>query len=168
MNSWRYNLLLHLLLPFVYLRLLWRGRTVPTYKQNIEQRFGGHKNLPQHGIMIHAVSLGETLAAQPLVNALLKNYPHFPVIITNTTDHRILLPTSMLLGAILALLTDIMAQMLTESVVLSMFGGIIGTLFGAGIATTIARFTPIPASVELWSVALGIGTRRLARASRGA
>ena len=61
MNSWRYNLLLHLLLPFVYLRLLWRGRTVPTYKQNIEQRFGGHKNLPQHGIMIHAVSLGETL-----------------------------------------------------------------------------------------------------------
>ncbi len=85
MNSWRYNLLLHLLLPFVYLRLLWRGRTVPTYKQNIEQRFGGHKNLPQHGIMIHAVSLGETLAAQPLVNALLKNYPHFPVIITNTT-----------------------------------------------------------------------------------
>jgi len=85
MNSWRYNLLLHLLLPFVYLRLLWRGRTVPTYKQNIEQRFGGHKNLPQHGIMIHAVSLGETLAAQPLVNALLKNYPHLPVIITNTT-----------------------------------------------------------------------------------
>ena len=56
---------------------------------------------------------------------------------------------------------DIMAQMLTESVVLSMFGGIIGTLFGAGIATTIARFTPIPASVELWSVALGIGITAL-------
>lgn len=85
MNAWRYNLLLHLLLPFVYLRLLWRGRSVPAYKQNIEQRFGGHKNLPQHGIIIHAVSLGETLAAQPLVNALLKNYPHLPVIITNTT-----------------------------------------------------------------------------------
>lgn len=57
--------------------------------------------------------------------------------------------------------SDIMAQMLTESVVLSMFGGIIGTLFGAGIATTIARFTPIPASVELWSVALGIGITAL-------
>ncbi|MEO6223144.1 MAG: ABC transporter permease, partial [Vicinamibacterales bacterium] len=44
--------------------------------------------------------------------------------------------------------TDIMAQMLTESVVLSIFGGVIGTLVGAGIAVTIARFTPIPASVE--------------------
>jgi 3-deoxy-D-manno-octulosonic-acid transferase len=55
------------------------GVVVPyqTYKQNIEQRFGGHKNLPQHGIMIHAVSLGETLAAQPLVNALLKKLSTF-------------------------------------------------------------------------------------------
>jgi len=52
--------------------------------------------------------------------------------------------------------TDIMAQMLTESVVLSIFGGVIGTLIGAGIAMTIAKFTPIPASVELWSIGLGI------------
>ena len=85
MTSWRYNLLLHVLLPFVYLRLLWRGRTTPAYAQNIEQRFGGHKNLPKHGIVIHAVSLGETLASQPLVNALLAQYPDMPIIITNTT-----------------------------------------------------------------------------------
>ena len=57
--------------------------------------------------------------------------------------------------------SDIMAQMLTESVVLSVFGGAIGTMFGAAIATTIARFTPIPANVELWSVALGIGITAL-------
>lgn len=57
--------------------------------------------------------------------------------------------------------SDIMAQMLTESVVLSVFGGVVGTFFGASIATTIARFTPIPASVELWSVALGIGITAL-------
>ncbi|MBS1819033.1 MAG: ABC transporter permease [Acidobacteria bacterium] len=56
---------------------------------------------------------------------------------------------------------DIMAQMLTESVVLSMFGGVIGTVFGGLIATTIAAFTPIPASVELWSVGLGIGITAL-------
>ena len=56
---------------------------------------------------------------------------------------------------------DIMAQMLTESVVLSIFGGVVGTMFGAGIATAIARFTPIPASVELWSIALGIGITAL-------
>jgi putative ABC transport system permease protein len=53
--------------------------------------------------------------------------------------------------------SDIMAQMLTESVVLSIFGGVIGTIFGSAIAITIAKFTPIPAAVEAWSVALGIG-----------
>jgi putative ABC transport system permease protein len=53
--------------------------------------------------------------------------------------------------------SDIMTQILTESVVLSMFGGIIGTMFGAAIATAIAKLTPVPASVETWSVALGIG-----------
>jgi len=57
--------------------------------------------------------------------------------------------------------SDITAQILTESVVLSMFGGVIGTMFGAAIATTIATFTPIPAAVELWSIALGIGITAL-------
>jgi putative ABC transport system permease protein len=57
--------------------------------------------------------------------------------------------------------TDIMTQMLTESVVLSIFGGIIGTIAGASIAMAIARFTPIPAAVEAWSVALGIGITAL-------
>jgi len=56
---------------------------------------------------------------------------------------------------------DIMAQMLTESVVLSMFGGVIGTLLGTAIAMVISRFTPVPASIEPWSVALGIGITAL-------
>jgi putative ABC transport system permease protein len=57
--------------------------------------------------------------------------------------------------------SDIVAQMLTESVVLSIFGGVIGTLFGIAIAIVISKFTPIPAAVEVWSVALGIGITAL-------
>ena len=52
---------------------------------------------------------------------------------------------------------DILTQILTESVVLSIFGGVMGTLFGALIALAIATATPVPAAVELWSVSLGIG-----------
>jgi putative ABC transport system permease protein len=57
--------------------------------------------------------------------------------------------------------SDIMAQMLTESVVLSIFGGVLGTMLGAAIAVTISSFTPIPAAIEAWSVALGIGITAL-------
>jgi putative ABC transport system permease protein len=53
--------------------------------------------------------------------------------------------------------SDIMMQVLTESVVLSIFGGLVGTIFGALIGVTISRLTPIPAAIQPWSVAVGIG-----------
>jgi putative ABC transport system permease protein len=56
---------------------------------------------------------------------------------------------------------DIAAQMLTEAVMLSISGGVAGTILGIAIALTISRFTPIPASVEPWSVTLGIGITAL-------
>ena len=57
--------------------------------------------------------------------------------------------------------SDIMSQMLTESVVLSVFGGVVGTLLGTVIALAITALTPVPASVEIWSVVLGIGITAL-------
>jgi putative ABC transport system permease protein len=57
--------------------------------------------------------------------------------------------------------SDIMAQMLSESVVLSVFGGVIGTILGSAIALTISALTPIPATIEPWSVTLGIGITAL-------
>jgi putative ABC transport system permease protein len=57
--------------------------------------------------------------------------------------------------------SDIMAQMLAESIALSMCGGLVGTMIGGALALTIAAVTPIPASVEVWSVALGIGITAL-------
>jgi putative ABC transport system permease protein len=52
---------------------------------------------------------------------------------------------------------DIVWQILTESTTLSMVGGLLGTLFGFGVAMVVATFTPIPARLEPWSVPLGLG-----------
>ena len=51
---------------------------------------------------------------------------------------------------------DIIWQILAESVVLSTVGGVVGTGLGFGVALAIEQATPVPAAVEIWSVALGI------------
>jgi 3-deoxy-D-manno-octulosonic-acid transferase len=67
-----YQLGWHLLLPFVLLRLWWRGRKDPGYRQAIAERFGFGLRIRQGAIWIHAVSVGETRAAQPLIEAYLQ------------------------------------------------------------------------------------------------
>jgi putative ABC transport system permease protein len=52
---------------------------------------------------------------------------------------------------------DIMYQILTESVTLSTFGGVVGIVLGFGLAQIISKLTPLPAAVQLWSVVIGIG-----------
>ena len=51
---------------------------------------------------------------------------------------------------------DILWQILTESITLSTFGGIIGTALGFFVAWVISKVSPLPAIVEAWSVVLGI------------
>jgi putative ABC transport system permease protein len=51
---------------------------------------------------------------------------------------------------------DIMSQVLTESITLSLVGGIAGIALGALFSTIISNLTPVPSAVEMWSVALGV------------
>ncbi|QWE20378.1 3-deoxy-D-manno-octulosonic acid transferase [Polynucleobacter sp. AP-Kolm-20A-A1] len=68
-----YQLLWHLLLPLAFIRLAWRARHAFSYMHHIPERlgFGYSKPVTQGSIWIHAVSVGETRAAQPLIEAYL-------------------------------------------------------------------------------------------------
>lgn len=81
-----YTLLLYLLIPFVLLRLWWRGRRNPGYRQRAAERFGiYHRPVPDGCIWIHAVSVGESQATQPLMRWISENLPDTPVVISTTT-----------------------------------------------------------------------------------
>jgi 3-deoxy-D-manno-octulosonic-acid transferase len=67
-----YQLGWHVLLPIVLLRLWWRGHKDPGYRQSIAERFGFGLRIRPGAIWIHAVSVGETRAAQPLIEAYLQ------------------------------------------------------------------------------------------------
>jgi 3-deoxy-D-manno-octulosonic-acid transferase len=81
-----YTALFYLLLPFAQLRLLWRSLKAPAYRRRWAERFG---RFADHGIddsiWIHAVSVGETQAVEPLVKRLLEQHPDVPLVITTTT-----------------------------------------------------------------------------------
>jgi putative ABC transport system permease protein len=52
---------------------------------------------------------------------------------------------------------DIMLQVLTESIVLSTVGGLAGIVLGFLAAQGLATVTPLPARLQPWSAALGLG-----------
>ncbi|WP_447594381.1 lipid IV(A) 3-deoxy-D-manno-octulosonic acid transferase [Aquipseudomonas campi] len=86
MNRHLYTLLLHLLLPIIVLRLFWRAWRAPAYGRRIGERFAfGLPPMRQGGIWVHAVSLGESIAAAPLIRELLARYPHLPITVTSMT-----------------------------------------------------------------------------------
>ncbi|MEG5265432.1 lipid IV(A) 3-deoxy-D-manno-octulosonic acid transferase [Pseudomonas sp. JDS28PS106] len=86
MNRTFYTLLFHLGLPLIALRLWLRGRKAPAYRQRIGERFAlGLPAMQPGGIWVHAVSVGESIAAAPMIRALLKQYPDAPITVTCMT-----------------------------------------------------------------------------------
>lgn len=80
-----YNLLAYLAaLPYA---MYWTVRALanPSYRPGFRQRFGfGHPSLTQ-SIWVHAVSVGEVVAAEPLIRALLKTFPDRSLLVTTVT-----------------------------------------------------------------------------------
>ena len=86
MARFLYCLVLYLAVPLVWLRLLWRSRKQPEYRQHVGERWGFYGPRPgQPAIWVHAVSVGETRAAQPLVEALLAAFPGHTLLLTGMT-----------------------------------------------------------------------------------
>ena len=86
MNRTLYTLLFHLGLPLVALRLWLRARKAPAYRQRIGERFAlGLPPMQPGGIWVHAVSVGESIAAAPMIRALLARYPQLPITVTCMT-----------------------------------------------------------------------------------
>ncbi|MFA5938969.1 MAG: lipid IV(A) 3-deoxy-D-manno-octulosonic acid transferase [Sinimarinibacterium sp.] len=81
-----YTVLLYLLTPFVLLRLLWRSRELADYRHRIGERFGFVPSPAQPvAVWVHAVSVGESLAALPLIRALIERHGKGRVLVTTTT-----------------------------------------------------------------------------------
>ena len=82
-----YTLVFYCAIPIILLRLLWRARKAPAYKQRWSERFGffPKPELNHQVIWIHAVSVGETLAAIPLIDYLLTHKPKTSIVVTSTT-----------------------------------------------------------------------------------
>ena len=86
MNRLLYTLLLHLALPLIALRLALRARKAPAYARRIHERFAlGLPPMKPGGIWVHAVSVGESIAAAPMIRALQTRHPELPITVTCMT-----------------------------------------------------------------------------------
>lgn len=91
LNRLTYNILFTLILPLIIVRLLWRSVRSPAYSRRWAERFGLAKlDAAQRGqqgrwLWVHAVSVGEAIAAAPLIRKLRAEHPELPIVVTTMT-----------------------------------------------------------------------------------
>lgn len=87
MSRFIYSMMFYLLTPIILMRLLYRAIKAPAYRQRWAERFGfpGYARSRKDIIWLHAVSVGETLAAVPLVSALQARHPQHRLVVTCMT-----------------------------------------------------------------------------------
>lgn len=75
-------------LPLVSLYLMWRSRRQPAYRQYWDERFAWSRfplKTERPRVWIHAVSVGETNAARPIIEAVLERWPECDILLTHMT-----------------------------------------------------------------------------------
>jgi 3-deoxy-D-manno-octulosonic-acid transferase len=86
---WLYSQALRLLTPVYLGRLWWKGRKEPVYRKRLGERLGRYEVKPRRDrggvVWVHAVSLGETRAAGPLIKALRAELPEMRLLLTCST-----------------------------------------------------------------------------------
>lgn len=85
MPRFLYSLVFTLCLPLILARLLYRAWRAPAYARRWSERFAIGGDLRAGGIWVHAVSVGESIAAAPMVRELLRRYPQMPITMTCMT-----------------------------------------------------------------------------------
>ena len=80
-----YTILFYLATPFLLLRFYWKGKRQALYRHRLAERFGFVPKIGRQSLWIHAVSLGESIAATPLIRALKQQYPDDALVVTTTT-----------------------------------------------------------------------------------
>ncbi|WP_373777081.1 lipid IV(A) 3-deoxy-D-manno-octulosonic acid transferase [Glaesserella sp.] len=83
-----YTLLSYLIQPLILLMMWKRSLKLPEYRKRLWERYGFYGNIAKpkaNGIIIHAASVGEVIAATPLIKAIQKKYPQLPITVTTVT-----------------------------------------------------------------------------------
>ncbi|CAM3649025.1 lipid IV(A) 3-deoxy-D-manno-octulosonic acid transferase [Rheinheimera salexigens] len=82
-----YQVVIYILLPLLLLYFIYRSFKDVAYRQRFSERFAW-QSVPVEavgGIVVHAVSVGEVVAATPLIKRLMQQYPNLPITVTCTT-----------------------------------------------------------------------------------
>lgn len=86
MPKFVYTVLIYMVALLLPIKLLWRGFKQPEYRQHVGERYGFYKQAASAPLIwVHCVSVGETRATQPLIQALLKEYPQHQILMTHGT-----------------------------------------------------------------------------------
>lgn len=80
-----YSLLMYIFLPLIFLRLYWKSLKLPAYRERLGERRGYYPFRLDSCLWVHAVSMGEVIAAVPLIKELKQLYPDTPLLVTTMT-----------------------------------------------------------------------------------